>query len=362
MTITSGTSIESTREACGLRLGEMIEAIIGDSRLKEMYEAQEKYPHDMDGLSAGQCALKAGIISPDTKTALLVAQAAERTLQLADKVEHFLANVDQINKGVDDKINAATEAKTAEITKELGLKDKRTFIQKAFDLYSAPELTPEHRRELSNIGRDIKTQAQKDLGRVSLNDNPTFKYVGAEGDHDILKAAQTTHLVAQMYLNNEIDSRFESKIFPAEQGVSSAGNTYVDGLRRDGAKFYNDAALLLTKEGNMDAADAMRHVAQQIAQKVEGKNAPTPTELLTRMIRDEEWAVGRGNQELSFWTSSASIGHRYGFEPEQQGKLGGMMALADSARKSLLSAAVDNDASTHKAVRTMKPIQLKNSS
>lgn len=362
MAITSDKSVESTREACGLRLGEMIEAIIGDSRLKEIYEAQEKYPHDMEGMSAGQCALKSGIISPDTKTALLVAQAAERTLQLADKVEHFIQNVDTINKGVDDKIADAKEAKEKEIAKELGLKDKRTFMQKAFGLYSAPGMTPEHRREIESIARDMRVEAQKELGHVSLNDNPAFKYVGAEGDHDILKAAQTTHLVAQMYLNNEIDSRFEVKLFPAEQGVSSAGIEFVDGLRKEGAKFYNDAALLMTKEGHFNAADAMRTVAKNVAQTVESKTVPSPTDLLTRMIKDEEWAVGRGNQELSYWSGTASIGSRYGFEPEQQGKLGGMMALADTARKSLLDAAVDNDTSTHQKVRTMKPIQLKNSS
>ena len=92
------------REACSLRLGEMIEAVIGDSRLKEIYTAQEKYPHDTGGLSAGETALKSGIISADTKTALLIAQAAERTLRLADKTEHFIDNVEKINQGVEDQV------------------------------------------------------------------------------------------------------------------------------------------------------------------------------------------------------------------------------------------------------------------
>ena len=360
MGITSDKSVESTRKACGLRLGEMIEAIIGDSHLKEMYEAQEKYPHDTEGMSAGQSALKAGIISDDTKTALLIAQAAERILQLADKTSHFIENVEAINKSVDAKVAAAKEAKENAIIKALKLKDKRTFIQKAFGLYSAPGLTPEHRREINSVAKDTQLQAQADLGRVSLLNNPTFQHLGSEGDHDILKAAQTTNLVAQMYMNNEVDCRFEVKLFPAEQGVSSAGDTFVDGLRKESAKFYNDAALLMTKEGHLDAADAMRTVAKDIAQKVDNANTPTPTELLTRMLRDEKQAVDIGNIELSMWSATAAICPRHGFEPEQQSKLGDMMALADNARKSLLSIAVDKDTATHQSVRTMKPIQLKN--
>lgn len=362
MSISSDKSVESTREACGLRLGEMIEAIIGDSRLKEMYEAQEKYPHDMGGLSAGQCALKAGIITPDTKTALLIAQAAERTLQLADKVEHFVQNVEEINKGVEKKAAAATEAKEQEVAKELALKDKRTFLQKAFGLYSAPGMTAEHRREIESAAQKAKTEAQTELGYAPMRDNPTFKYVGAEGDHDILKAAQATHLVAQMYMNNEIDSKFGGKIFPFEQGVSTAGIGFAEGLRKEGARFYNDAALLMTKEGHFNAADAMRTVAKDVAQKVDNKTVPSPTELLTRMLEDEEEAVKNDNIELSKWSAFSTIGYRSGFEPEQQGKLGGLMALADNARKSLLDAAVDNDTATHQKIRTMKPIQLKNGS
>ncbi len=339
------------REACSLRLGEMIEAVIGDSRLKEIYAAQEKYPHDTGGLSAGETALKSGIISADTKTALLIAQAAERTLRLADKVGHFIENVEKINQGVDDQIVEAKRKKEKEIAAELKLQDKRTFIQKAFGLYSAPSMTYEHRDAIKKVGEDIVVKAKKDLGHTSLRDNPLFKFLGSDGDHDLLKAAQATNLVAQMYLNNEIDTYLKSKIFSAEHDVGDS----VDGLRREAAKFYNDAALMMTKEGHFDAATAMRKVAHEIGKDLAQSNAPTPTQLLNQMLTDEQWFVNRLNQDLHM-----SYGHRFGFEPEQQDKLGGLMALADKARKSLLAAAVDNDVATHKQTRTMKPIQLKN--
>ncbi|HEX2752714.1 MAG TPA: hypothetical protein VHP34_06350 [Alphaproteobacteria bacterium] len=348
------------REACSLRLGEMIEAVIGDSRLKDIYTAQEKYPHDTGGLSAGEMALKSGIISADTKTALLIAQAAERTLRLADKTEHFIDNVEKINQDAEDQAAKAKSRKEREIAAELKLQDKRTFLQKAFGLYSAPGMTFAQRTAIKSAGEDAVIQAQKDLGRVSLKDNPQFKFLGSEGDHDLLKAAQATNLVAQMYLNNEMDNKFALKIFPFEQGVSSAGADFVNGLRREAAKFFNDAALLMIKEGHFEAADAMRKVGKDIAKDVEHSNAPAPAQLLTKMLDEEKSAVKNSNDALSQWSSFTTIRHRYGFEPEQQDKIGGLLALADQARKSLLEAAVDNDVATHKQTRTMKPIQLKN--
>lgn len=344
-------TVTDIREACGLRLGEMIEAIIGDSRLKEIYTAQEKYPHDTDGLSAGETALKSGIISADTKTALLIAQAAERTLRLADKIDHFIENVEKLNQSIDDQAADAERKKEKEISAELKLQDKRTFLQKAFALYSAPGMTYAHRDAIKQVAQDAIAQAKKDLGYASLNQNKQFQFIGSDGDHDLLKAAQATHLVAQMYLNNEIDTYIKSDTFPEGLDAKHATN----GLRREAAKFYSDAAMMMTKEGHFDAANAMRKVSNDIGKELAQTNAATPTQLLTQMLTDEQWVVDRLNQDLNM-----SFGHRFGFEPKQQEKLGGFMAQADQARKSLLEAAADNSVVTHKQTRTMKPIKLKN--
>ncbi|MDD3029739.1 MAG: hypothetical protein PHS57_05620 [Alphaproteobacteria bacterium] len=87
MTMNSSDSpVRSVRKTMNKRLGEIISGIIGDSSIQELFERAGGHPDKYKGLSTGEIALDLGAITEETKTALLVAQAAERTARLADDV------------------------------------------------------------------------------------------------------------------------------------------------------------------------------------------------------------------------------------------------------------------------------------
>lgn len=92
-------SIDTDRFSFGRKIGEIITDIIGDARLQQLMEAGgHALPENKDKPS-GQIALEMGVITPDTKTALLVAQAAERTLRLAEQFEGLnVKNAPDANK------------------------------------------------------------------------------------------------------------------------------------------------------------------------------------------------------------------------------------------------------------------------
>ncbi|MDD3029740.1 MAG: hypothetical protein PHS57_05625 [Alphaproteobacteria bacterium] len=68
-------SVETTRATMSKRLGEIITDVIGDARIQELFEQAGKHPDEYKDVPTGMIALDWGVITPETKTALLVAQA-----------------------------------------------------------------------------------------------------------------------------------------------------------------------------------------------------------------------------------------------------------------------------------------------
>src|SRR5690606_26080306 len=132
-------------------------------------------------------------ITPGTKTALLVAQAAERTLRLAEKTADFLAREDQIAAEVDARIQKRKEEKKAQIMPPQ-TRMKAMFQKKAVRNMQNEELGRAYRK----LRDESMEQARRDLGYLSL-EHDSFAYIGAARDPDLLKSAQATHLAAQMY-------------------------------------------------------------------------------------------------------------------------------------------------------------------
>ena len=99
--------VVGTRQAMNGRIGEIITNIIGDNRLQDLFEGQQ-IPPEMAGKPSGEIALDMKVITPETKNALLAAQAAERTLQLVEKAENYAANPGaeppEGRVGMDDKV------------------------------------------------------------------------------------------------------------------------------------------------------------------------------------------------------------------------------------------------------------------
>jgi hypothetical protein len=220
-----------TRAAMNLRLGEIISAVIGDNRVKELFDRAGKHPGEYAGQATGEMALKLNLITPGTKTALLVAQAAERAYRLAEKAESYAQNHE----------NLVTYYKK----KNQGIPPEKTLL---IDGAS--------------------------VGVVSYND-PVFKFVGSERDPELLKAAQATWMAAQLYLNQEIYA-----INTASAGLDggdSMGSKFADGFKKAAAAFYAQAAQLLDQEGHTAAAEKLKAAGRALDEHVKNHHPPMPS-------------------------------------------------------------------------------------
>ena len=232
MSLRASFDINGFRQNFSLRLGEIIENVIGDARLRELFDDAEGHPEDYEGKPTGLIALDMGVITPNTKTALLVAQAAERTARLADQIiEVSVMSQDHL----DDQ-------------------------------------TP------------LDPQA---AGRVAYDD-PVFKFVGSDRDPEILQQAQATWQIAQMALNKQIAAVNDSITNPgADIPVTGPGGPASLGLKEAAAQYYQYASLLMEGEGHQAAADKMYAVSQQLDGEVIRGEFPSPSVIASALKSDQ---------------------------------------------------------------------------
>lgn len=239
-------NINKTREILGMRLGEIIEGVIGDARVRQMFDDAGKHPEEYEGEPTAIMAIKLGIIGPELTTPLLVAQAAERTLTLAEKA-------DKLASEMRSRINSGT-----------------------------------------------KVDAEKE-GAVAWND-PVFKFVGSDRDPEVLKHAQATWQIAQINFNTEVG--YINKNIDNPGGVYMPyprGHEAAQGLKQAAKEHYAVAAKMLTAEGHKEAAQKLSDVANSIS--IEIDNAPKPSQIAQDLLRgdvcrnaniqisDDEWFV-----------------------------------------------------------------------
>ncbi len=231
----STVQVTATRASMGKRLGEIIEDIIGDARVRALFDAAGKHPEEYAGKPTGLMALDLKVITPDTKTALLIAQAAERTYALAEKAS--------------------------------GIAAKHT--------------------ELIEKGEKIGTADVVDYN------HEIFKYVGSDRDPVLLQRAQGTWMAAQMLLNNEISSvngHIENSGYVANE--ISEGTAAAEGFKKAAAELYAEAGKLMAQEGHSDAAAKFAAVSKALA--ATAGNGPTPSETMQSL----GWSFSRGSQDL----------------------------------------------------------------
>ncbi|TNE28832.1 MAG: hypothetical protein EP349_07395 [Alphaproteobacteria bacterium] len=230
------TPAQEMRAVFGKRLGEIIENVIGDSRIKDLFEQAGKHPEEYEGKPTGLVAMDLGVISADTKTALLVAQAAERTLTLAEKAE------------------------------------------------TLSEQMQERREKKEKVPPDDYVRYDDDV----------FKYVGSERDPQILQQAQGFWMAAQMLYNNEheaVNGVINNPAYVANamsQGVDSA-----QGFKRAAMDLFGKAGGILAQEGHKEAAEKLETLSKSLAKKVQG-DGPSPSKVMTNLA----WDFGRGGQDL----------------------------------------------------------------
>jgi hypothetical protein len=195
-------------------------------------------------------------ITEDTKTALLIAQAAERAYKLADRagvyaqkhdvyVEHYKT----INEGVHPQL--------------------RGFVN------------------------------EKEAGVVAYDD-PVFKFVGSEKDPEALKVAQATWMAAQMYMNHEIRAIKEAITHAELLGkAATTGAAYADGFKKFAGELYVLAAEMLDKDGHAAAAGKLEAVGKAMVKYgVDNQNAPKPAQFLNHLLSQER-GVKSANSTLN---------------------------------------------------------------
>lgn len=235
---------DQVRASLGKRLGEIITDLLGDKRLQELYENGGAKPEAASGLSAGEVALKAGVISADTKTALLVAQAAERAFGLSTEAGNLADSYDTTVK--------------------------------------------QHRAN--------KTRYDKSGAHVVSHTADVFKYVGSDRDPPVLQQAQSLWMTAQMFYNNEIEA-LENRINqPGYVGGSSSMPGYKEGFQRMALKFYGEAADMLRREGHEDAAGKLEQVQKQLSKGVSAEPGNGgPAQFLQSHLWSEQFAAQQVN-------------------------------------------------------------------
>ena len=232
----SSVNVEKTRAAMGQRLGEIIETVIGDARVRELFDRAGTHPSEYEGKPTGLMALDLKVITPETKTALLVAQAAERAYTLAEKAGDLAAQ-------------------------------NRTMV----------------------------AQGQKaDEALVVQDTDPVFKFVGSDRDPAVLRQAQGTWMAAQLLLNNEvmaINGLITNPGYVANP--STQGTEAAQGVKEAAASLYAKAAELLRAEGHTVAADSLKQVATTLANDA-GTGGSRPAETIQRLASDFK----KGTQNL----------------------------------------------------------------
>ncbi|MDP2206647.1 MAG: hypothetical protein Q8K65_10130 [Alphaproteobacteria bacterium] len=330
-------AVKDTRALLNARFGEIVTGLIGDERAENIFNketpratgvAESFNTGSAPPEASGALAQKAEFVSAETKTALLIAQAAERTLRATEKVAFFTEQRDQIvtdlKQQIEDKQYAYATDFKAKVKEKIDQTTPHSFLQRIFQSHAERyALTQKERYALERGQRDIEFKVfadrQTELGYISANDS-TFKYVGAAGDTPALQSAQATMLAAQMYLNNEIESRLYKSDFPLDIGVSAVGATFIDGLKQKAASDLKTASDILAQEGHSGAAARLNAVIASIGVDALPKSAPTPDILVKKMYEREESNVAYSNQQMSMWTM-ATFGHRAGFDKENCDRL-----------------------------------------
>lgn len=137
---------EPIRLSLNKTLGEIIQDVTGNSFVQQFYAAKNSV-----NAPAGEVAETLGAVDPEVKTALLLAQAAERVLVLSEQID---------------------------------------------SLYM-----PHKRRHGFN----------RISGGVVAADDPVFRYAGSAGDPENLRMAQANWQLAQIYLNLEQAAKAEGE-------------------------------------------------------------------------------------------------------------------------------------------------------
>lgn len=248
------SNILETRSKFQNRIGEIIEATLGIDSLKSIFEAAEQGDTEAQqrienaggtGFApSGMLSLRLGIVDKETKEALLIAQAAERTLQSIEEVENLYAvHIPAMQQLV-----------------EQGSVDTEYDRQSLIDNYYSQNIP------------------DADMA------NPSFKFIGSQGDAEKLVTAQAMHALMVQYEHHEKNALKHQLIDPdgSKQPVSF-GKNYLEGFKACTARSYQNAADALKGKGHHALAKDMDEVVSSITYDTEASATYSPAHFGIRL-------------------------------------------------------------------------------
>lgn len=267
------------RETFSKRMGEMIADIMGADAVKDMYE-QGSLTDEQKQKPSGLLALDLGIVTEGAKNALLIAQAAERTLQTVERIAAAVEKAPDLAKSIENDIRIIEKAnKPAGKVRRFFSGAAKPEIAEKVKSWSALETHKEERINQELGFRQYDHQEFRHLGLSDLtgshfsgvalvtgapDDTQSGQKNTAPKEQEVVALAQVIHFLARQeemltrrsvthYINYSL-SDFAS----GQQDIGFYHENRRDGLKEIAGHFYNMAADILEKEGYSDAAAQIR--------------------------------------------------------------------------------------------------------
>lgn len=298
------------RDTFSKRMGEMIADVMGADAIKDMYEKGD-LTEEQKKKPSGFLALDLGIVTGGAKDALLIAQAAERTLQTIERVETAMDKAPELAKSIRQDIDTVnTHNSWLGTVSRFVTRQPKPEIADKIKTWSDYDMHLKERfdEECGFLPCDDKEFAH--LGLSSMSE-PHFSIVAIIGpnvevpeqkkteamkpeDVDAVKLAQTINYLARQ---EEVSTK-NSVFSKMRDGLSAFSNkereeiaTYHqprhEGLKEIANHLYHMAADMLEKEGYPD-------VAKQIRNDETIQNAAGNTLVKTRDEKFEAYAGSPG--------------------------------------------------------------------
>lgn len=266
------------RETFSKRMGEMIADIMGADAVKDMYE-KGNLTEEQKSKPSGLLALDLGLVTEGAKNALLIAQAAERTLQTVERIAVAVEKAPALAKSIQADIQAIEKAnKTA------------SKVGRFFSGAAKPEIAEKvktwrdlehHKEERLNKELGFQEYSAKEFAHLGLSDISGSHFSGvaivsgvpegeaaekspAQQEKETVILAQSINYLArqeEMMTKSAVKHRLDYDLDNLATGEADIGFYHAnrrDGLKEIAAHLYNIAADMLETEGYPDTAAQIR--------------------------------------------------------------------------------------------------------
>lgn len=252
------TAVSISRMKFRARIGEIVDKVMGISTVREIFEAAEKGNEEAkakikkaeeDGKGRPASAVLLNEIVPKPlQQALLAAQAAERALVSIEALETFY-------------------------------KEHVPTIQSL----------PVENEEQIDLKKQITDYYEANISLPNTQD-PSFKFIGSDGDAPYLVRAQATHQLMTEYERNEkIGMKYELANSPVKIGSFEVfGPDYLDGFKWAMVQALKQSAQVMDEAGYQNAAVEILTIAEDVSFDEEKAAQFTPQKFAEKAVAIQE--------------------------------------------------------------------------